>query len=70
MLGTISGTGGWNVQSWSVLIGWRRTRLRGRSGGPTLAALRRVLFVPKPYDFEPVAALIAKVIAGASSSKA
>lgn len=30
---------------------------------PTLADQRRVPFIPKPYDFEKVAALIAKVIA-------
>jgi len=31
---------------------------------PTLADQRRVPFIPKPYDFEKVAALIAEVIAG------
>ena len=32
---------------------------------PTLADQRRIPFIPKPYDFENVAALIAKVIAEA-----
>ena len=36
---------------------------------PTLADQRRVPFVPKPYDFDKVAALIAKVIAEAFPSK-
>jgi DNA-binding NtrC family response regulator len=36
---------------------------------PTLADQRRVPFIPKPYDFEKVAALIAKVIAEAFPSR-
>jgi DNA-binding NtrC family response regulator len=36
---------------------------------PTLADQRRLPFVPKPYDFEKVAALIAKVLAGAVSPR-
>ena len=36
---------------------------------PTLSNQRRIPFVPKPYDFEKVAALIAKVIAEAPPKK-
>ena len=36
---------------------------------PALADQRRIPFIPKPYDFEKVAALIAKVIAETSPSK-
>ena len=36
---------------------------------PTLADQRRIPFIPKPYDFEKVAALIAKVIAEAFPSR-
>lgn len=36
---------------------------------PALADQRRIPFIPKPYDFEKVSALIAKVIAEASPPK-
>ena len=36
---------------------------------PTLTDQRRIPFIPKPYDFEKVAALIAKVIAEAFPSR-
>ena len=36
---------------------------------PALADQRRIPFIPKPYDFEKVSALIAKVIAEASPKK-
>ena len=36
---------------------------------PALADQRRIPFIPKPYDFEKVAALIAKVIAETFASK-
>jgi two-component system, response regulator PdtaR len=36
---------------------------------PSLADQRRIPFIPKPYDFEKVAALIAKVIAEAFPSR-